>query len=123
MRGIGANELPAPLPAGSTYVLGVDVNILSNGQVLENLPDGTGIELDYPLTSIDQLAVLYWDDPDGDGQGTWVEIVQPLGRSQLPPALTTEAEDELYKIKTLHDAGFYPVLTTDKTGFFVLVRR
>lgn len=123
LRGIGANELPAPLPAGVSYLLGVDVNILSSGQVIKNLPDGAGIELDYPLLSIDQLAVLYWDDPDGDGQGEWVEVSQPLSRSQLTQALTTKSEDELYKLKTLTDGGFYPVLTTDRTGIFILVAK
>jgi len=123
MRGIGANELPAPLPAGASYLLGVEVNILNSGQTSHNLPDGAGIELDYPLISIDQLAVLYWNDPDEDGKGEWVEVVQPLGRAELLEALTAKSEDELYKLKTLSDGGFYPVLTTDQTGIFILIGR
>ena len=123
LRGIGANELPAPLPAGVSYLLGVDVTILNNGQVMPNLPDGTGIELDYPLLSINQLAVLHWNDPDGDGQGEWVEVMQPLNRGQLPQALATESESELYKINTLSGGGFYPILTTDTTGIFILVAK
>ena len=123
LRGIGANELPAPLPAGVSYLLGLNVDILSDGQVVPNLPDGAGIELDYPLISIDQLAILHWNDPDGDGTGEWVEVTQPLTRGQLAEALTTESEDELYKIMTLSGGGFYPVLTTDPVGIFILVAK
>jgi hypothetical protein len=123
LRGIAANELPAPLPAGVSYLLGVNVDILSDGQVVKNLPDGAGIELDYPLISIDQLAVLHWNDPEGDGTGEWVEVSQPLTRGQLPGALTTESEDELYKLMTLSGGGFYPVLTTDQIGIFILVAK
>ena len=114
--------LPRCLPA-PPICWGVDVNILSSGQVLKNLPDGAAIELDYPLLSIDQLAVLYWDDPDGDGRGEWVDVLQPLSRSQLPQALTTKSEGELYRLNTLTDGGFYPVLTTDRTGIFILVAK
>ena len=122
---MGASQLPAPLPEGFSYQLGVNVEILTNGEVLENLPDGAGIELDYPVntTLIDQFAVLYWNDPDGDGQGEWVEITQPLDRSQLLQTLNIEAEDELYKLSTFIGDQFYPVLTTDRTGIFILARR
>jgi hypothetical protein len=123
MYGIGANHLPAPLPDGTSYLLGVEVNLLRGNQVVQNLPDGAGIELDYPLISTAQLAVLYWNDPDGDGQGEWVEVSQPLRRSQLTDALTTESEDELYELVTLPGAGFHPVLTTDQTGIFILVAK
>jgi hypothetical protein len=123
MYGIGANHLPARLPDGTSYLLGVEVNLLRGNQVVQNLPDGAGIELDYPLISTAQLAVLYWNDPDGDGQGEWVEVSQPLRRSQLTDALTTESEDELYELITLPGAGFHPVLTTDQTGIFILVAK
>ena len=123
MRGIAANELPAPLPAGVSYLRGVEVNILSSGKSMKNLPDGAGIELDYPLLSTESLAVLHWNDPDGDGRGEWVEISEPLRRSQLARALTTDSEDELYALMTLSRGGFYPVLTTDLTGIFILVAK
>ena len=123
MYGISANHLPAPLPAGSSYLLGVEVNIMRGTQVVQNLPDGAGIELDYPLISTAQLAVLYWNDPDGDGKGEWVEVSQPLRRSELTKALTAAADDELYELVTLPGAGFHPVLTTDQTGIFILVAK
>ena len=61
--------------------------------------------------------------PDGDGRGEWVEISEPLRRSQLARALTTDSEDELYALMTLSRGGFYPVLTTDLTGIFILVAK
>ena len=98
---------------------------MSEGQILENLPAGSGIEMDYSLSgqSLDQLAVLYWDDPDADGNGEWFEISQLLRRERLSEALTTTSTDELYELVYIGTNVFYPALTTDKTGIFVLVEK
>ena len=92
---------------------------------MKNLPDNTGIEMDFPFagTSPDKLAILHWNDPDGDGNGEWVEVSQPLARNQITRALTVESADELYKLPTLIGNRFYPVLTTDQTGIFILVKK
>jgi hypothetical protein len=105
--------------------MGLDVQILTNGQVIQDLPNGTGIEMDFPRngSSSAPYAVLHWNDPDGDGQGEWLEITQLLNRNQLNQTLSTSAPDELYQLTTALGDGFFPVLTTQKTGIFVLVQK
>lgn len=124
MESVSASDLPASLPAGYAYVKGVRVDVLTSGQFIQNLPDGTGIEMDIPFfnASPDTFTLLYWSDPDGDGRGEWIEVTKPLSRNQLLEALTTESPDELYRIMTAAGAMFYPGLTTDQTGIFVLVQ-
>jgi hypothetical protein len=125
IHSVGAKELPAPLPTGFSYVMGLDVDILSNGQVVKNLPNTTGIEMDYPLNkeAREKLAILYWNDPDGDGKGEWVNISQQLGKDKINQALGTKAADELYKLITTSADTFFPGLTTDKTGIFILAKK
>ena len=119
-----ASELPAKLPAGFSYVMGLDVDVLSNGQLLKNLPDGTGIELDFPISGQQsQFAVLYWNDPDGDGKGEWIEVSKELGKDKIFQALNTKSTDELYKLITSATDTFFPSLTTDRTGIFILVKK
>ena len=125
IHSVGARELPAPLPSGFTYVKGLDVDILSRGQLVKNLPNGTGIEMDYPLNqqSRDKLALLYWNDPDGDGQGEWVTFTRQMVKDKIQQALSATSADEFYKLITTATDTFYPSLTTDKTGIFILVSK
>jgi hypothetical protein len=67
--------------------------------------------------------VLYWNDPDGDGRGEWFEVSQLLRVERISEALTTTSTDELYELVYTGANTFYPTLTTDKTGIFVLVRK
>jgi len=124
IHSVQASGLPGKLPTGFSFVMGLKVEVLTNGQIIKKLPDGTGIELDYPLykQSRDQFAVLYWNDPDGDGKGEWIEISKQLSQDKISQALTTKSTDELYQL--IHtSAVFYPTLTTDKTGIFILVKK
>jgi hypothetical protein len=77
-----------------------------------SLPDGSG----------DQFAVLYWDDQDGNGE--WIEISQQLNSDKISQILSTDSADELYHISaTATDTNLYKILTTEKTGTFVLVKK
>ncbi len=98
---------------------------MTNGQIIKTLPNGTGIELDYPLykQSRDHFAVLYWNDSDGDGKGEWIEVSKQLSQSKIPEALTTKSTNELYQLIQTVSNVFYPSLTTDKTGIFILVKK
>jgi hypothetical protein len=121
IHSVSANDLPAQLPAGSTLVMGLNLDILTNGQILQDLPNNAGIEMDYPIVngSHEQFAVLYWDET----AGKWVEVSQQLGADKISQALGTSAPDELYQLIQTSVSTFYPALTTDKTGIFVLVKK
>jgi hypothetical protein len=125
IHSLGAKELPAQLPAGFSYVMGLDVDVLSHGQVVKSLPNGTGIEMDYPLNKLssDKLGLLYWNDPDGDGKGEWLDVTKQLGKDKIFQTLTTASADEFYKLITSAADTFFPTLTTDKTGIFILVKK
>lgn len=125
IHSVGANELPAQLPAGLSYVMGLDVDVLSNGQIVKNLPNGSGIEMDYPLRkeAREKLVLLYWNDPDGDGKGEWVEVKQQLGKDKIFETLTKKSTDEFYNLITSAADIFFPGLTTDKTGIFILATK
>lgn len=125
IESVGASDLPGALPTGYSYVKGVRLDILTNSQFLQNLPDRTGVEMDIPFfnASPDKFMLLYWNDPEGDGNGEWIEVTKPLDRDQLVKALAAKSVDELYKISTATGDMFYPGLTTDKIGIFVLVKK
>ncbi len=122
---VSANDLPGSLPAGYSFVRGLRLDILTQAQFIQNLPDGTGVEMDFPFfnASPDAFTVLYWNDPEGDGTGEWLEVTKPLSRSQLNRTLTVKSADELYRVATAPGDRFYPALTTDKTGIFILVKK
>jgi hypothetical protein len=84
--------------------------------------------MDFPIyaQSQDQFAVLYWSDADGNGSGEWIELSQQLSPDEISKILSSSAGDELYRLvdgsASLTDL-FYPILTTDKTGVFILVNK
>jgi len=125
IHSVGANGLPAPLPTGSTFVKGLKIEIFTDGQIVDDLPGASGIEMDYPLNKQPraEFAVLYWSDPDKDGKGEWIEITQQVSPQKISQLLATHADDELYQLLMNTANGIYPVLTTDKTGIFILVRK
>jgi len=119
-----SETLPGSLPEGFTFVKGLDVAVLFDGKVIETLPDVTGIQMDFPVpaNSNGPFAVLYWSDEDGDGNGEWLEISNPLSEGNVSQALSTDGEDELYKIIISTDT-LKKILTTEFTGIFVLVQK
>ncbi len=119
VHSVGANGLPAKLPAGFSFVMGLKVDVLTNGQLLKELPDGSGIRMSFPLynQSNDQFAVLYWNGSE------WVEISAQLSMDKISQTLTVNTGDELYQLTHSVTDVFYPILTTGKTGIFVLVKK
>jgi hypothetical protein len=106
-------------------VRGLKVDILINGQILKELPVNSGIEMDFPLNkqARDQFAVLYWSDPDGDGKGKWIELTRQINRNKIAEFLGITTGEELYQLIQSFASGFYPTLTTEKTGIFILVKK
>ena len=125
IHSVGANELPFELPDGYSYVKGLKVDILNEGQLLKELPANAGIEMDFPLNkqSRDQVAVLYWSDPDGDGKGNWIELTKQINFNKISELLGITTGDELYQLTQSFTSSFYPTLTTEKTGIFILVKK
>jgi hypothetical protein len=94
---INTNILPGALPNGFSFVMGLDVDILIKNQIIEKLPDGTSIQMDFPIlgSSSDQFAVLHWNGSQ------WIEVSPQTGANQ----------------------SLYQILTADETGVFVLVKK
>jgi hypothetical protein len=122
LNSVGAGDLPADLPEGFSFVMGLDVDILSEGQFIEELPEASGIEMDFPIyeQSADQFAVLFWSEADGK----WIEVSQQINANEISQTLNANAEDELYHVlsESLSDL-FHQILTAQKTGVFLLVKK
>jgi hypothetical protein len=118
LKGISASRLPGKLPSGFTFVAGLDVKILSEGEVLQALPDGSGIQLDFSTSGGEDnhFAVLYWNG------SAWVEITQKTSEENVSALVDTNTANEFYQIDSA-DGDVYKVLTTEKTGIFVLVKK
>ena len=124
LNSVDASNLPGQLPNGASFVMGLDVLVLNQGQVIQFLPNGAGIQMDFPAGSQDQFAVLYWNDEDGDGNGEWIEISQLLNSDKLSQVMSADPADELYHIRaSAADGNLYKILTTEKIGIFVLVKK
>jgi len=123
---VQADTLPAPLSSEYSFVQGLNVLVLFEQQVVKDLPTGAGVQLDFPVpaNTQDQFTVLLWDDQDGDGKGEWLNVTQLIKDQELSKILSADPNDELYELvptKTLE--AFYRVITTEKTGTFVLVKK
>ena len=118
IKGITAGSLPGKLPSGFTFVTGLNVQILNDGLVLQALPDGSGIQLDFPTSGAadDEFVVIYWNG------SAWIEVTQKTSEDKVSALVDTNAANELYQIESAGDA-FYKVLTTEETGIFVLVKK
>jgi hypothetical protein len=118
IKGLTTSNLPGKLPNGFTFVTGLNVQTLSNGQILQALPDGSGIQLDFPTSggADDRFAVLYWNG------SAWLEITQITSKDKVSTLVDANPANEFYQIESPGDA-FYKVLTTEKTGTFVLVKK
>ena len=113
---ITEDALPAALPAGYSFVQGIDLEVLGDGQALNVLPENAGVEFHYPLPGATEFAVLFWN-------GTaWVEITQAMNASNLANLLSTDAGSGLFKMSS-SNASSLNVLTTEMTGTFVLVAK
>ena len=75
VESVDAANLPAALPAGSSLVMGVNVNILTNGARVVDLPDGASIHMDFPISgsSAHEYAVLHWNGSE------WTEVSHEPG--------------------------------------------
>jgi hypothetical protein len=116
MDEINENTLPSALPSGYTFVKGLNIDILGNGQLLNVLPTNSGVQMDFPLPGGSDFAVLYWNGSE------WVEISQLMDDADLDAMLSTDAENELYKMSS-SNAGVSKALTTELIGTFVLVQK
>lgn len=117
VEGVSADNLPGELPAGASLVAGLDVTVLSNGQAIETLPAGAGIQMDFPTGAGAEYAVLYWDESSGE----WIQVSQELNSGEASQALN--GSEGLFQLVDDVADLFLQILTTDKTGIFVLVQK
>lgn len=116
ITGMDADSLPASLPNGYTFVKGLDVRVLKQGKALENLPDGTGVEFDFPSPGSSTYAVLFWDGTQ------WIEMNETINDSQISTLIAGASGNELFRIGPT-SGGHSKALTTELTGIFVLVKK
>lgn len=117
-----ANTLPGQLPNGASFTQGLNVTVLFDGEPLEELPVGAGIQLDFPITANthDRFEVLLWDNENKE----WLDVTQTIKDGELAKVLSADAEDELYRIApTETTKALYRILTAEKTGTFVIVKK
>ena len=122
LHSVAASDLPAGLPEGFEFVMGLDLAILSEGQFIEELPAASGIQMDFPTyeQSLDQFAVLFWSEADGK----WIEVTAQINADEISQTLNATAESELYQVLTESLSElFYQALTTQHTGVFILVKK
>ena len=67
-------------------------------------------------TSAEPFDVQVWNG------SAWIEITQTIAEDHVSTLLDNDAANEFYQIESDGD-GFYKVLTTEKTGTFVLVKK
>jgi HYR domain len=119
---IESNTLPGQLPGSVTFVQGLNVTVLFEDALVKELPLNSGIQLDFaiPVDSQDQFAVLLWDDENKE----WLDVTQTMKDEDLAKMLAADSEDELYQIvPTETTKALFRILTTEKTGTFVIVKK
>jgi hypothetical protein len=118
LSNLDLNDLPGALPDGYSFEMGLDVSILSENQAIEELPNGTGIQMDFLILSgsKDQFVVLYWDGSQ------WVEVSEQISSEEVSQFVNENGGTELYQVETALDTS-YQVLTTNQTGIFVLAKK
>jgi len=118
LNDISPDNLPGALPDGYAFEMGLGVSILSENQAIEELPNGTGIQMDFPILSgsKDQFVVLYWDGSQ------WIEVSEQISAEEISQFVDGNSGNELFEVDTELDT-FYQVLTTNKTGIFVLAKK
>jgi hypothetical protein len=114
---LDADHLPGQLPNGATFVMGLDLSVYSENQLVKDLADGTGVQMDFPILGNvkDQFAVLHWSGSE------WVEVSQEINASEVSEMLNGNNHG-LYQIQSPTDE-FYQIFTTEETGIFVLVQK
>jgi len=68
-----AETLPGTLPAGSTFVAGMTLNVLKDGVALDQLESGDTLTASFAIPAGMEAAdfsIVYWDAETGD----WVEV-------------------------------------------------
>jgi hypothetical protein len=120
VQNVSASDLPANLPDGMIYMAGLAVDLLPDGKRLKTLPNGAGIQMDFPAPGEHKYAVLHWDEDETE----WFEISAELSEEKISQIVNSSTGDEMYHLVDSRLEGtFCKILTTVKTGIFVLVTK
>jgi hypothetical protein len=119
---VESNSLPAELPDGLLFVDALNIAVLFEGDRVEGLPLGTGVQVDFPITTNaqDEYAVLLWDNEIKE----WLDVTQLMKDDELSKILSTDTDDKLFQIvPTETTKALYRILSAEKTGTFVIVKK
>jgi hypothetical protein len=121
-------KLPGGVPAASTFVQALGVDLIFAGAPLPAMAIGGQITVQFPLPAGSEgkkLAILFWDPSLKSGTGDWVEL--PMRN------LKADGLDQTFPLRTPPDgllvlAGVYQEnglikVTTNFPGLFMLVTK
>ena len=97
---VDSNALPGQLDGGMSFANGINIALLLNGEIVEELPAGSEVEVNFPISQdSDNFTALQWDHAGH----SWLEF--PQGQ----PANSMN--------------NFYQVVTTESAGTIVLASK
>ena len=128
LNSIPQEKLPGGVPAASTFVQAMSIDLLFAGAPIPAMAIGGQITVQFPLPAGGEgkkLAILFWDPSLKSGAGDWAEL--PVR------SLKSDGLDQTFPLRTPPDgllvlAGVYQEnglvkVTTNFPGLFILVTK
>ncbi|MCC6147320.1 MAG: thrombospondin type 3 repeat-containing protein, partial [Anaerolineaceae bacterium] len=111
-----------PLPAGMTFVSGMNISILQNNSPVKPLPDKSSVTVSFfnPQAAPDKkFSILFWDAAAGD----WVKLPAQVTKDGkfVPTDLYGDTDaDKPEVLDGVHTSGYRLEVTLNFGGIFIL---